>query len=287
MKRTLFIHVGLHKTGTTSLQRFLFENQKPLQDAGLYRPETGADNGPNSWGHHALAGSLRTVSPEAHQLWADLRKECRGQKQVVVSSEEFSLVFKPEHLLPVIRKFEKWTVRIVCYVRPQDQYLESLYNHSVKAVGETADIETFLKRVKRRLNYRAYLMALDKTFGTSNIILRPYEPDALRGDICSDFMAAIGMEMPDTLSRKTETLNPGLTAKGMELMLQANQAHDKDSKVLRLKRLAILKANAAPPHYEHSLISDERRAEIRAQYAEANAEIADRFLPGRGYLFSD
>lgn len=287
MKRTLFIHIGLHKTGTTSLQRFLFQNQKQLHAAGLYRPNTGADNGPNSWGHHTLARSLNEKSTGKFQLWTDLRKECRGEQQVVVSSEVFSLVFEPKDLLIVIRKFEKWNIRIVCYVRNQDQYLESLYNHSVKAVGETADIESFLKRVRRRLNYRAYLTALDKTFGASNIILRPYEPESLQGDICADFLTAIGMEMPDGIGRKTETLNPGLTSIGMALMLKANKKYQDDPAKLALVRQFILRTNAAPAHYKHSLISDEMRANIRKTYKDANAEIAERFLPGRGYLFSD
>ena len=37
----LFIHIGLHKTGTTTFQTFLHHNRKTLINAGVFYPEMG------------------------------------------------------------------------------------------------------------------------------------------------------------------------------------------------------------------------------------------------------
>ncbi|HMN86610.1 MAG TPA: hypothetical protein PKA74_11550, partial [Bauldia sp.] len=50
--RTLLIHVGPHKTGTTAIQQSLVENAALLRAAGHSYPEVGF----LLFGHHGLAG---------------------------------------------------------------------------------------------------------------------------------------------------------------------------------------------------------------------------------------
>ena len=56
--RTLYIHVGTHKTGTTSLQQFLLLNEKLLRQKGLFIPLSGRMHRKEPW-HHPLANSLK------------------------------------------------------------------------------------------------------------------------------------------------------------------------------------------------------------------------------------
>ena len=53
-KRVCYIHIGPHKTGTSSIQWFLKENRLELLKYGYLVPESG----PNYGAHHALARKL-------------------------------------------------------------------------------------------------------------------------------------------------------------------------------------------------------------------------------------
>lgn len=39
MKNTLILHIGTPKTGTTAIQKFLYDNQTLLKEKGFFYPE--------------------------------------------------------------------------------------------------------------------------------------------------------------------------------------------------------------------------------------------------------
>ena len=53
-KRICYIHVGPHKSGTTSIQWFLRENRAELLKHGYFVPESGNVHG----GHHPIVRQL-------------------------------------------------------------------------------------------------------------------------------------------------------------------------------------------------------------------------------------
>lgn len=56
MKKTLYIHAGTHKTGTTAIQKFLSANRDLLAKNGYLYP--GTDQG-----HHDVARELKKIHP--------------------------------------------------------------------------------------------------------------------------------------------------------------------------------------------------------------------------------
>ncbi len=62
-KRTCYIHVGPHKTGTTSIQWFLQENRAELLKDGYLVPESETKRG----AHHALAEALAGLDVGEHR----------------------------------------------------------------------------------------------------------------------------------------------------------------------------------------------------------------------------
>lgn len=85
--RTLHVHIGAHKTGTTAIQRFLVESADALAAQGVAVPAGGI--GPE-WGHHQIAWEMFG--------WAEpgpldeVLKEISGAEQAVISSEDFGLL---------------------------------------------------------------------------------------------------------------------------------------------------------------------------------------------------
>lgn len=175
-----YLHVGVHKTGITALQKFFEDNDKQLSASDLYQVKTGlsADVGLD-WGHHPLARALIKRGDEADLLWQSGAHEVTGRRNILVSSEVFSFIRRHSLYLPLRRALPGFLVRPKCYLRRQDQMLESIYNHNVKALGETDSIMEFAKRRMGRLDHTTLLACLSKSFGKEAIIVRIYDPKQL------------------------------------------------------------------------------------------------------------
>lgn len=127
----MFVHAGLHKTGTTALQTALAAHAKRLRRNVLLYPTAGRPDGFD--GHHNIAwqlsGDLRfqqefgTVDDVADEI-------ARFRGDAVISSEDFETVLgEPERLAALVRHPALRTrdVIVVIYLREQVSYLESLF----------------------------------------------------------------------------------------------------------------------------------------------------------------
>ncbi|MCR8550908.1 hypothetical protein M4578_24035 [Salipiger sp. P9] len=289
---TLFIHTGLHKTGTTSLQKAFFDNRRVLARQGLLYPDTGLSPNPGNWGHHELALALRQQE-SGEALWQALRAEAdaSGLDRVLVSSETLSHLPYPR--LPnaapyrlIARIFAGYEIRVVTYLRPQADMIAALYRHNVKATGERRDLFDCMAQMAPRLEYQHYLNTIALGLGDAAITLRRYLPDQLvAGDVIADMAALTGIDLGDGFRPLEAPRNPGLSAEGLAAMLAANRRLADAPEALRRERLRIVKAHPARAFERHDLLSDETRHAIWALYRRKNAQIAQRFLGIAGDLF--
>ncbi|PSB38215.1 hypothetical protein [Aphanothece minutissima] len=128
----LFLHIGDHKTGSTSIQAFLRRRAADLEAVGIYVPTAGTYS-PES-GHHQLAFELledKRWNP-AHGGLEELVQELRRcpLPRAVISCEDLSLlVVRPDRLrrLEACLLAEGHTVSWLMFLRRVDDYLESLY----------------------------------------------------------------------------------------------------------------------------------------------------------------
>jgi hypothetical protein len=61
--KTAFVHVGTHKTGTTSIQSMLAANAKTLRGAGVFVPLAGRIDRASARSTRCCARSARPASP--------------------------------------------------------------------------------------------------------------------------------------------------------------------------------------------------------------------------------
>ena len=128
---TLDLHIGLHKTGTTSLQSFFAANDKSFKQFSIVYPRAGRKKNK----HNLLAWSLRSVD-DLSRLLAALHEECSGFEHALVSCEEFSHAFLDAAVLEQFCRLarENFHVRVIIYLRRQDQLKESIYAEVVRAL---------------------------------------------------------------------------------------------------------------------------------------------------------
>ena len=66
---TVYVHIGLHKTGTTTLQHFLNDNEKELLTKDVLYPNAGKPKKVFDYAHHNLAWQInRDKRCEANEI---------------------------------------------------------------------------------------------------------------------------------------------------------------------------------------------------------------------------
>lgn len=131
MSKKIIIHVGTHKTGTTSIQKFLRKNTDLLASDGFYIPRAGTINCHS--GHHNLAWEANEDGRFDRDLGSidDLAKELAPiDLTAIISSEDFEfLSFRPERLRQFHARLTEMAEQVEYFVtfREQDSYAKSLY----------------------------------------------------------------------------------------------------------------------------------------------------------------
>jgi len=130
--RRLFIHAGLHKTGTTALQAFLSSAADELRQFGVLYPRTGV-NKQAGYGHHNIAWEMardRRFMRAAGTIGELAIEVANFDGNVILSSEDFETIiddpdgFAPLRMHPGLSDRE---FIFVVYVRNQVAYAESLF----------------------------------------------------------------------------------------------------------------------------------------------------------------
>lgn len=133
------LHIGTHKTATTTIQDMLVHNAALLAQQGVIYPKLGRANGHHGlvtdWNHalpliyaypEGSLGTLRQIN-EAH---------ASGDQTVFLSSEEFSRGrrdSKPDFtaIRAALAGFER--IEVVCVLREQWQFIQSIYLEVAKS----------------------------------------------------------------------------------------------------------------------------------------------------------
>lgn len=285
-EKIFYLHVGGHKTATTSLQYFFDQNKAALKDLGLYWPKQGQCVGlENSWGHHELAWALRRDDPK--HIWRALAHEIAelsADTSVLVSSEDFSTFQDPRKFGIVRKTMGGFSIRPIYYMRRQDQLLESIYKYHVSALGEKQGIIDFSKRIFNRLSHAKLIDSLGKAFGRENLILRIYSRAEIRENIYMDFLSAIGLDGASGLQITDRAINQSLSDRGLSKMRQANRFLGRYDYILTNIRQKLLSRALAEPWTEHAILTGPERASIMRHFHEENRAIAREFF-GREELF--
>lgn len=288
----VILHIGWHKTGTSSLQTFLLNNKTVLlEHHGILFPDTGLISN----AHHKLAWSLQdplislwakkiSFNTPAEEIFALLFTECRTKnaETLLLSSEEFSLTekFRISRLASILKPHQ---VTIVAYIRRQDKYLESLYNQLIKNsfMRYHLDFDRFIEnKIKEgTLNYMDYFSRWSDQFPMAEFIIRPYERDLLpQNDICHDFLINV-LHSPDhDFSFNPVEENESLGFRSVEFLKRMNRISIGD--VRHEKVVALLKQMEKEDKQHKGLLSFKSRQMILETFNEINLQFTAHYFGG-------
>lgn len=285
MGKLLYVHIGPHKTGTTSLQHFLFSEREGLLSEGILFP--CEDLGP--WmTQHRLAFALRGVpdrkagdTPEAEdELRSILRQTQTSNAETIVLSAESLSFLRPEAIRKLRDAFSDCDTRVVLYARPQDQLLVSAFSQRVKSPLKpfAAPIDSLIDE-KTALNYSdiyTKAAAWAEVFGRSNILVRVYTEIK---DAREDFLYLVGGEalmrrFDGSLPSNTNT-SPSLEA--LEYM-RAFKRTEKDPKIRARAMMALTQHFSENGRKPIQLLSSEDRWRILERCRRSNERLFREFL---------
>jgi hypothetical protein len=197
LKRACYIHVGPHKTGTTSIQVFLKEHRAELLRHGYFVPESGNVHG----GHHPLVMQLCGQEvPERHKSAAASFSSAVKDTTcdaVVISSEVLDGLLRNRHLArKFFNRIEELNLEptLVFFPRNQSQWMNSRYTEVVKKFRRCEPFEAFVKVETPHPCFRfSDLTALAKAFN-AKLISHPFTRETITRGVVPEFLRAIGID---------------------------------------------------------------------------------------------
>jgi hypothetical protein len=303
-KPPLFLHIGTHRTGTTSVQWFCDANRRALAKAGIYYPSFAIGGYHTHYAHHALAHATAGDTSQmdlrdVKRFLLLVRRRMRRGQACLISAEPYY-----RHRLPtadgrpsfgryielVAETFADFEVTVLAMVRRQDLFLESLYAEHVMATDYPGTIGDFAGSHHGILDYRGRLDAWSQAFGRQSVRVLPYEPSLLDRPLEQAFLEWLGIEWSDAFHIDADRRNARLTRACVEFKRMANVRGEFDpdaNAVLRgwIEDLGHDDAGVAPPDLGEYYLAPADRVELMAGFADDNRVVAREYL-GREELFT-
>ncbi len=291
---TCVIHIGAPKTGSTAIQRYLFESRSALAAQGWDYPDISL----RGFGHHDLAFALADVSPDWATPGPLARDELMQQavavlgaagRDIVLSSENLYLFPAPDSLRELLERsgvLESHRIRIVAYLRRQDLAHESWYNQAVKAQGFCGTIEDSLGQFDELWDYAARLEPWLNVFDDQDVVLADY--DECRVDLVGHFCGVAGLPAPQDASSVAREINTSLNRDLLAFQRAINRLPLSNVEKRRHHKslMELTRRSAGLGLFDESpLIDAGRRRQILARYEAGNVSLARRCF-GRDRLFA-
>jgi len=285
LMRKLFIHIGTPKTGTSSLQWFLYNNYEKLLEQGILYPKSIVESGRNPK-QQPLFGCIHSGNADGlHALLQRLSSEIiPSTTSVMVSSEGFyhhtdELTESAWKLISQLGQL--FDLRIIVFLRPQADYVESMYRQYMKnprginpEYGSSLTIRELMARpkLKQNMDYYGSLMRWAENVGEANIIVKEYS-----SSVIDEFMTMFDLDSDFNKSRIV--LNTSITRQMAEILRRVNPLFDNTKRNILIKQMeSFLRQYAVKD--DKTLLSPQERAEIYEHYRKDNDLVSTKWLHG-------
>lgn len=310
---TVYLHIGLHKTGTTALQYFLEDNKEVLAKHGICFPDFGfryklIDFRRNGhflvvpWEDKQTGESTFDRPCADYEPTLDKIRDLGQTYDKILLSDEG--IWRSSHhrgdFWPRLKEdLDKrgLNLKIIVYLRRQDLWIQSFWKQKVRG-GVTSTFPQHVEKMKKSrtypIDYCAYMDMLSGIFGKEALIIRLYEKGQYQGPektIHSDFLDIFGLKISDGFSLNQEYYNPSLEGNYLELRRQLNSIPDfyPHDKILKRAINDAQKLGGEETNFhQYSWFAPGEEKAFLDRYAESNSRLAKEYL-GRedGTLFYD
>jgi hypothetical protein len=268
--KSIIVHSGLRKTGTSAVQAWLNANRAWLAENGVHYPQHPVDQ------NRISSGNKLQILHSHDQLIVSENK-VRHLLSEFEESEARTLLLSSEFFAPQVTRLAALMpqqTRFILYVRDPLEFLESDYNQAVKRAGLTTKFVASPNEYGGWLGNGDLYRALDNATGDVNLELRPYHKQLfLGGTLINDLLSRAGIELSNESLPEFQSINTSYTLPALEFKRALNH--------LPLGRLdlnldPILQACPVGPT-RYSLIPPDDYARLRAAADDDLRSLRDRY----------
>lgn len=240
---TVYLHIGMPKTGTTAIQYFLTDNPAALKKHGICFPDFNfrfPGVGLRRNGHFLACSQVDengkkivTLPIEEYTPIMDqIGKLGKEYERIILSDEALwrARSRQPEFWKRLKRDLADrgLDLRVIVYLRRQDTFMESLYRQKIKEATTQRDFHDYLRYIVDvyPLDYPAYMDMLSEILGRENLFIRIYEKSQYKGaehNIFSDFLDIFGLTLQDGFEIRQREQNISLDGIRLDIQRILNQ----------------------------------------------------------------
>jgi hypothetical protein len=234
----LTLHIGTGKAGSSSIQFFLRDNRKRLSELGVLYPETPGRARHARLGLFVKSEAELESSPEWYREKqsdpASFRKAFERRLLSEIEDSGLSRVLLSDEVLfgaseQALRRLARFTqtiaehLRLVVYLRRQDDHMVSRYQQGVK-IGWVARLRDWAQSDMSDLyDYRARLRTWQRVLEPGEFVVRPFEPGRfVDGSLLQDFLDAARIDARADDLAQVPNLNESLDAESVEFLRLLN-----------------------------------------------------------------
>ncbi len=299
--KTLYIHIGTPKTGTTSLQHFCTENAKLFEEQGYCYPIFPHKFKYINIMRNGFFLSYKGYDENKNRNQMEEAKFFRqGMDFILDNFQKFdNIILSDEAIWNVVFKRGKtdlwerlkkeadehdYVIKVVVYLRRQDSLATSWWNQKIKIgkrVYSKDSWENFVKDpTKFELEYYDSLKFIEKLVEKENIIVRRFGRQYFKnGSIFEDFIDAVGMRYSSHFVISEGQRNVSLVGNTHEIKRILNtipDLRDQDNKFFR--SIVIDMSEQRPDLKKETMFSPEEALKFMEQYREGNRKIMKEYF---------
>jgi hypothetical protein len=273
--KRVIIHIGVHKTGTTSLQKAFATERALLREHGIAYPLLP---GQAQAGQHALAYAVRRRDVPAVTAMlraADVARE--GLSTVLFSSEDLSNA--PADGIAVLKdlldqQFGRPDFTIYVGIRRWADRLISFWQHFTRhgspvAMPTFVETQLAMEAEGHRLDIAPAINRWTDVFGQQSVIVSPVERATARGNdlVVHVFRELLGIDAPALAGRyaeNTSVIEHTELVRAVNILRSGVEPHDNRAvarcvvRCIELRKTkALLAASLIAPRLESLVLSDD------------------------------
>lgn len=305
--KTIYLHVGIPKTATSYIQKFLTANYKELLNHDVRYPSDSKKEYFYAEQHATLFSSItgekNPFLPNelncGERAYANLISEIDNCKQskIVLSSEFFyTFCIKPWHFRKIRDAFKNYNVKVIIYLRRQDLFYMSVFQQATKTgESESASVSHALRTPI--IKYYKLIKRWGFYFGKDNLSIKIFEKEQwINNNIIDDFLNILGIQRTDrfqeiTPENESISLEKVLFIRKLNKHLSRIDDHDAENNSWEdqtLRNKIINMDDILTKGKSNQLLSIDDRKTIVEHFDFGNSQIAKQYLGNsNGRLFSE
>lgn len=293
--KTVYLHIGISKTGSTAIQKYLHKNSDSLKAVGVHYVASGRKGDGES--HHQLARLYKNDIDATTEIASVISEIDRSDCQSFILSSELFEYLKLNQIRRLSRDLGSYRIVVVVYLRRQDEALFSMYKELVKKHACATSFSGYFDETQRKglLLFSKMLSRWERVLGRENVRARVFSRKCLvGGSVIPDILDLVEIK-GSAPPYPSKPANPAISAVAVEILrdINANMHYVVDHAsnyglACKLANRLDALVREKFPYLDHDnsclFSSASEREKVFGYYLRDNKRLSKRYFGGGGIL---